>query len=274
MKGFVLRFIIRYIIFFVVFFSFLGCTNPFIRPAGGGGVYDDKPSEPITTEPMYRATMRPYTVMGKRYYPHSVKVGESFTGIASWYGDDFHDKQTSNGEFYNMYDMTAAHKTMPINTQVRVTNLTNNLSTIVRINDRGPFVGERIIDLSFKAATEIDMIKHGTARVKLEVLQYDSIADKYLHKKPQMPENKKSVETSQKSETYSIQIASFTSREKASKLKERCYNDHSNYKPSIKEVIINNMPIYKVMLGGFKDLGELREFIEREHFEGAFIVRN
>ena len=122
---------------------------------------------------MHRATLRPYTVFGERYYPSIPNINDEFTGIASWYGPNFHAKKTSNGETYNMYDLTAAHKTLPMNTVVRVDNLENGKSVVVRVNDRGPFVDGRIIDLSNTAAHEIDMIKDGTARVKIKVLGYN-----------------------------------------------------------------------------------------------------
>jgi rare lipoprotein A len=93
------------------------------------------------------------------------------TGIASWYGKDFHGKRTANGEIYDMYKLTAAHKTLPFNTFVMVENLDNNHKTIVRINDRGPFVKDRIIDLSFKAAHEIAMENKGTAQVVLKIVK-------------------------------------------------------------------------------------------------------
>ena len=96
---------------------------------------------------------------GVRYYPKVEAMGAELRGIASWYGPNFHAKKTSNGEIYNMYAMTAAHKTLPMNTMVRVDNLENGRSAIVRINDRGPFVAGRIIDLSNKAAHKIDMVK-------------------------------------------------------------------------------------------------------------------
>ena len=92
-------------------------------------------------------------------------------GTASWYGADFHGRPTSNGEFYNMYTHTAAHKTLPFNTVVRVTHLTTGASTEVRINDRGPFVGNRLIDLSMAAARDLDMVRTGTAPVRIEVLR-------------------------------------------------------------------------------------------------------
>lgn len=92
------------------------------------------------------------------------------SGTASWYGPDFHGKPTSNKEIYNMYDLTAAHKSLPFGTQVMVTNLLNGKSVQVRINDRGPFVGDRIIDLSYAAARMLDMVGPGTVPVRLEIL--------------------------------------------------------------------------------------------------------
>jgi rare lipoprotein A len=97
------------------------------------------------------------------------KPGATQTGIASWYGPGFHGRRTSSGEIYNQYDLTAAHQTLPHGTRVQVTNLTNGRSVSVRINDRGPFVDDRIIDLSYAAAHQIDMIGPGTAMVRLDV---------------------------------------------------------------------------------------------------------
>ena len=123
---------------------------------------------------MHRATMRPYVVMGKKYYPTLAKVDDKFYGISSWYGPNFHAKKTSNGETYNMYDFTAASKTLPMNTMLRVKNLDNGLEVIVRINDRGPFVKGRIIDLSNVAAHKINMVKKGTANIKLTILGFNA----------------------------------------------------------------------------------------------------
>lgn len=124
------------------------------------------------SEAIQRATMRPYTVRGKTYRPHPVKVGDTFDGIASWYGPDFHAKATSNGETYNMHAHTAAHKTFPMNTIVKVYNKDNGKITVVRINDRGPFVEGRIIDLSNVAAHDIAMVGKGIANVRVEVVGF------------------------------------------------------------------------------------------------------
>jgi rare lipoprotein A len=111
-----------------------------------------------------------YEVFGKRYYVMQSSNGYRERGVASWYGQDFHGKPTSSGEIYNMHGMTAAHKTLPLPTWVEVTNQVNGRSVILKVNDRGPFVGDRIIDLSYKAALELDMIRSGTARVSVRAL--------------------------------------------------------------------------------------------------------
>lgn len=112
----------------------------------------------------------PYTVLGKTY--HLLQNGDNYSeqGLASWYGEKFHGRNTSNGEVYDMYAMTAAHKTLLIPAYVRVTNLENNRQVVVRVNDRGPFHEGRIIDLSYTAATKLGFAKRGTARVQVDVI--------------------------------------------------------------------------------------------------------
>ena len=118
-----------------------------------------------------------YDVMGKRYFVLPKAEGYKERGVASWYGPTFHAKDTSNGEAYDMYAMTAAHKTLPLPCYARVTNLANGRSIVVRINDRGPFVGNRIIDLSYTAAHKLDMVRAGTTFVEVEVLTPGTLAD-------------------------------------------------------------------------------------------------
>jgi rare lipoprotein A len=113
---------------------------------------------------------KPYMVHGQKYYPLPHSYGFSQVGKASWYGKKFHGKTTSTGEVFNMYRKSAAHKTLPLNTYVSVLNLENGKSTVVRINDRGPFVRGRVIDLSYAAAKEIDLIGPGLADVKVVAL--------------------------------------------------------------------------------------------------------
>ncbi|MHB8347217.1 MAG: septal ring lytic transglycosylase RlpA family protein [Acidiferrobacterales bacterium] len=111
---------------------------------------------------------QPYTVFDKTYYPLQSAAGYHARGIASWYGRQFRGKFTSDGERYNMYAMTAAHKTLPLPSYARVTDLSNGRSVIVRVNDRGPFLNNRLIDLSYAAAAKLGMLRSGTALVEVD----------------------------------------------------------------------------------------------------------
>ncbi|CAM3728266.1 septal ring lytic transglycosylase RlpA family protein [Rheinheimera salexigens] len=123
------------------------------------------------TEQLSRGGNKPYQLFGQHYTPLVQVLDHDEVGMASWYGNKFHGHLTSNGETYNMFAMTAAHKTLPLPSYVKVTNLDNMKSAIVRVNDRGPFHRDRIIDLSYSAAHKLDMLKQGTARVQLQLLQ-------------------------------------------------------------------------------------------------------
>lgn len=118
----------------------------------------------------------PYTVFGKTYHLLASSEGYKKKGTASWYGTKFHGRMTANGERYNVYAMTAAHKTLPIPCYARVTNLSNNRQVIVRVNDRGPFHGDRLIDLSYAAAVKLGYAEQGTAPVLVEVVTQESLA--------------------------------------------------------------------------------------------------
>jgi rare lipoprotein A len=162
-----------------------GCGTPAKRtpsaPTAPGGYYlDDGPGrtrpadldgipEPVPRlEPLNRGTSQPYVVMGRRYVPMTALAPYKAHGIATWYGRRYHGKQTSSGEIYDMYAITAAHPTLPIPSYARVTNLQNGKSVVVRINDRGPFIEGRIIDLSYTAAHRIGLLAGGSARVEVE----------------------------------------------------------------------------------------------------------
>jgi rare lipoprotein A len=125
-------------------------------------------------EPYSRGGNKNYTVHGKNYNVLSSDKNFKQTGIASWYGNKFHGHLTSNGEIYDMYSMTAAHKNLPLPTYVKVTNHLNKKSVIVRVNDRGPFHENRIIDLSYSAAFKLDMLNKGTAIVTIEAINTDT----------------------------------------------------------------------------------------------------
>ena len=154
---------------FAAVFVIAGCSNaPSLPPADANAV--------VNPERSSRGNPPFYEVFGERYYVLDSSEGFRERGIASWYGRDFHGRPTSGGEIYDMNAMTAAHKTLPIPTWVEVTNLTNGKQVIVKVNDRGPFVAGRVIDLSRRAAQELDMIEAGTARVQVRALGAPGIA--------------------------------------------------------------------------------------------------
>lgn len=131
----------------------------------------------VVPEPVNRTragNVSPYTVLGKTYTVLPTEEGYQERGVASWYGEKFHGHQTSNGEIFDMYKVSAAHKSLPIPSYLRVTNLDNNRSIVVRVNDRGPFHGDRIIDLSYAAALKLGYADRGTARVQLEAIVVNS----------------------------------------------------------------------------------------------------
>ena len=131
---------------------------------------DQIPDASPRREPLHRFANRPYTVLGRDYVPSTELKPYRESGVASWYGRKFHQQKTSMGETYDMYAMTAAHPTLPLPSYARVTNLANGKSVVVRVNDRGPFLHERIIDLSFAAAQKLGYANQGSARVEVESL--------------------------------------------------------------------------------------------------------
>jgi rare lipoprotein A len=163
------------ILTFIVINLLLGCA----QSGRYADKYDSAPTRPPTAtelqdpevkhDPVGRGNL-PYIVFGQHYTPMTERMPFKQTGVASWYGKKFHGHLTSNGEVYNMFGMSAAHKTLPLPSYVKVTNLANNKSAIVRVNDRGPFHEDRIIDLSYSAAYKIGVYNTGTAKVKVEVL--------------------------------------------------------------------------------------------------------
>jgi len=154
-----------------------------VLSACGGSIFekgDSAPSNPPDVsgipdavprvEKARPANQKNYVVLGKRYYPMKSATGYREKGIASWYGKKFHGRKTATGETYDMYQMTAAHKTLPLPSYVEVTNLNNGRKIVVRVNDRGPFHGGRIIDLSYSAAKKLDIIGKGTGQVEVRAI--------------------------------------------------------------------------------------------------------
>ena len=157
--------------------------------------------QPAPTTPAAQPTVSAPAEKPELSFPEDAPVLYTETGWASWYGPAYHQRKGSNGEVYDMNGMTAAHRTLPLNSIVRVTNLTTKSSALLRITDRGPFVNDRIIDLSKAAAIKLDVWRPGTARVKIEVL-----------------ETPKPIETGGK---WCVQIGGFKDKEEAAKLKDQ-----------------------------------------------------
>jgi len=233
----------KYLLSIILLF-FIGCSSR------ESNIYLDNSS---ITNNSNNPKLKPYKVLGKWYYPRYVNIGETFRGISSWYGPNFHGKLTANGEIYNMYDYTAANKIMPMNTIVRVRNLNNNKSVIVRINDRGPFMKERILDLSYAAGKKIGLDKTGTAPVEITVLKTPT---NFL-KKAKLP---------QKNGKIKIQIGAFNNISGA-KIFQKEYSNY-NKKAFIKK--IDNK--YKVYIGYFNTYNEAKKFKIENDIKG-FIVK-
>lgn len=174
-------------------------------------------------------------------------------GIASWYGHPFHGCPTAAGELYDMYKLTAAHKELPLGTRVLVTNLENRQSVAVEINDRGPFVKKRIIDLSLAAARKIGMENAGTASVRLDILELP--AD--VNHDPSLP--------------FAIQFAAYTERQRAETLKEQI--SRSNPAVYIEILRNDNGPLYRVRLGWFAERRQAQHEARRLGFPEALIFR-
>jgi len=177
------------------------------------------------------------------------------TGIASWYGEDFHGRKTANGETYDMYAMTAAHRTLPFSTRVRVTNLGNGNKTEVRINDRGPFIPGRIIDLSRSGAEELGMLGPGTARVVVEAVGFAPGAAQSI------------------AGVYAIQVGAFQERGNAYRFRDELGKRHPRVRVVLWET--HTKRFYRVRLGSFPTEQEAKVYLEklrREDLSG-FVVR-
>jgi rare lipoprotein A len=170
-----------------------------------------EPAAPETQKT--KPTQRPYTVMGKTYHPLPTAEGYQEKGLASWYGPNFHGKRTSNGEVYDMEAMTAAHKTLPLDTWVEVRNLDSGKTIVVRVNDRGPFVDGRIIDLSKAAARESGVLGPGTARVEVVALGYRKLGTGVAGR-PAEYEPPASYDAG----TFTVQVGAFTNKANADRL--------------------------------------------------------
>jgi rare lipoprotein A len=202
---------------------------------------------------------KPYIINGVKYYPlHSVNKFTQ-TGIASWYGRHWHGRLTASGERYNMYAMTAAHKTLPLGSYVHVKNLDNGKTAVVRINDRGPYVRGRIIDMSYAGAQKIGIVETGTARVRITLLSEN---------KDDFEMNGRKIDLDKG--IFYIQIASFTDKNNAYRLKKRLN------KAVIQKAYINGKTFYRVRISGFKSRKKAEKYLRKigYKFPQAYVVRD
>ncbi len=222
-----------------------------------------------------------YEVFGRRYFVLPSAAGYVERGTASWYGPGFHAARTSSGEAYDMYAMSAAHKTLPIPVYARVTNLRNGRSVVVRINDRGPFVGDRLIDLSYTAAAKLDMLRDGTAPVEVRVLggaagQPPPVAAPQAATAPQaaaapMPAEPASATdpaTQAAPARTSIQAGAFSSAANAAALVARLARAGIG-NAGVRNSIVRGMPRFVVRIGPLADSIEVEDMLERLRLAGV-----
>ena len=203
---------------------------------------------------------RPYSVDGERYVPLADAAGYREEGLASWYGAEEHGGLTSNGETFDMYQSTAAHKTLPLGCYVRVTNKLNGKQTIVRVNDRGPFVAGRIIDLSYRSARDLGIVASGVAPVLIEVVSQGSTSSR--------PQSAAAA-----GGAYMLQVASFADPESARQLSERLKKDLTF--ATVREVQTGKGRFYRVYAGRFSTRAaaeEARMNLSSTGYPDAFIV--
>ncbi|TCK05909.1 septal ring lytic transglycosylase RlpA family protein [Marinobacterium mangrovicola] len=207
----------------------------------------------------------PYQVLGKKYHIMPSAAGYRRQGTASWYGEKFHGHLTSNGEVYDMYKMSAAHKSLPLPSYVRVTNLSNKRQVIVRVNDRGPFHDNRLIDLSYAAAAKLGMLNHGTARVEVEAI--DPVAwnsknvlpdSENMTAKPAGPQMSTAKVATQKTAAVPapvsasgryLQVGAFSTDAAARRVQDKLIEAAAGSQVQVRSVERDGRPLYRVLIG-------------------------
>ena len=240
-----------------------GCT--WGVPVGDRGAQKTSSGVPATT-PSKRGNPSSYVVFGKRYYVLDSSDGFVQRGIASWYGTKFHGRPTSSGEVYNMYEMTAAHKTLPIPVYVQVHNLDNGRTAVVRVNDRGPFVSGRIIDLSYAAAKKLGVDIPGTANVEIRVIEAGQ-------SKPTSVVRSIPLDTGLEPDVpLYIQMGSFSDRMNANTMVDNLLAAEEDA-VSIYELETDSGRFFRVRLGPLYDMDEANAVLTRLRNKGFEMAR-
>ncbi len=222
---------------------------------------------PVSSRPQTEGSPRPYRVGQEWYHPLASVREFKERGVASWYGKDFHGKKTSSGEIYNMYDMTAAHKILPLGTYVRVRNLENNRVIDLRINDRGPFVRGRIIDLSYTAAKKLEIVGPGTAAVEVVAL------GKRNSSTIKGSENIAYTPTDYFSGIFSVQVGAFQDRNNAERLRKDLELIHKD--TYISAFSNGENTFYRVRVGRYSSVDQVmntERLLVENGYAGAFSV--
>ncbi len=214
----------------------------------------------VIPEPVVRTmagNRSPYSVLGQTYYVLPSEEGYRANGVASWYGEKFHGHRTSNGEIFDMYLASAAHKSLPIPSFLRVTNLDNNRSIIVRVNDRGPFHGDRLIDLSYAAAVKLGYADRGTARVQLEAVLPDATLER-----PDLRIASAAPRTIASSNSQYLQVGAFSELTSARNLIAQL-QELTPHPVFIRTIQTDaNAVLHRVRIGPLQDAGEIRRLTQ------------
>jgi rare lipoprotein A len=247
--------------------SLVACGNAPQRSAQSARETAGRPATANPAPPLRSERGNPpfYDVLGKRYHVLPTNAGYVQRGVASWYGRDFHGLATSSGEQYDMHAMTAAHTTLPLPTWVEVTNLVNGKRVVVKVNDRGPFVDNRLIDLSFAAATELDMVRTGTTRVEVRAIAppLDSFrAGSTVAAPPQPAPVPVATVAPPAVERMFVQIGAFSQPENAERLAARLRaSGFAN--PTVVSAPDDRRRLHRVLLGPIADSGEFDQLSAR-----------
>lgn len=253
------------IILLVLFVLLLSSCSHISRHDGPPNFYVDETKIPNAVpkpEPLSKyGNMDSYRVFGRRYYPMKSSKNYQAVGIASWYGTQFHTHNTSSGERYNMLGMTAAHKTLPLPTYVEVTNLKNQRKIIVKVNDRGPFESNRLIDLSYVAAKKLGMLGHGTALVRVTAIDPYHYGRTFNIAKNTPPKDTPHSSASfwephhqafnSSKKTLYLQVGAFRNKSRAEKLQQRLT---AMLNMPVKISRPDNSSLYHVQVGPFRDI--------------------
>ena len=227
---------------------------------------DSIPDAVPRAEPLHRGALRPYTVMGRNYVPMTAVAPYRARGVASWYGRRYHGKLTSTGETYDMYGMSAAHPTLPLPSYVRVTSVANGKSVILRVNDRGPFIDSRLIDLSYTAAYKLGVIAGGSAMVEVEaIVPGVALAPAPAAVIAEPPPVKAAAPTPIPLSTdpggVHLQLAAFGSRENAEAYAARLRGDFDWLAPQVQVAQRDNL--FRVLAGPYASPAEARLTAEK-----------